>query len=121
MAKCVLIVDDALIIRKRIGEIAQAAGWEVAGEAANGAEALDLFKNRQPDLVTLDIVMPELDGVATLRRLMTDHPEAKVVMVSAIDQRAKLTECIDLGAIDFVVKPFNKARLRSLFEKYGTS
>lgn len=120
MPKRVLIVDDALIMRKRIGDIAAEAGWEVAGEASDGAEALALFAEKMPDLVTLDIVMPDMDGVATLRRLMTDHPDAKVVMVSAVDQRAKLTECIELGALDFIVKPFDKSRLQGLFEKYGS-
>ena len=118
MSNRVLIVDDALIMRKRISEIAVETGWEVAGEAKNGFEAIAMFQEQEPDLVTLDIVMPELDGVATLRRLMTDHPAAKVVMVSAVDQKAKLKECIELGAVDFIVKPFEKSRLQSFFNKY---
>ena len=119
MSKRVLIVDDALIMRKRIGGIAQKAGWDVVGEASHGLEALDLFEQHRPDLVTMDIIMPKLDGVATLRELRGRHPEARVVMVSAVDQRAKLTECVELGAIDFIVKPFAEERLRKLFEKYG--
>ena len=121
MAKRLLIVDDALIMRRRIGEIAEATGWQIAGEAATGAEALALYEETRPDLVTLDIVMPELDGVATLRRLKADHPSANVVMVSAVDQRIKLNECIELGAIDFIVKPFQEQRLRSLFVRHGAS
>ncbi len=118
MSNRVLIVDDALIMRKRIGNIAVEAGWTVAGEAVNGIEALALFEREYPNLVTLDIVMPEMDGVETLRRLMAEHPTARVVMVSAVDQKQKLKECIELGAVDFIVKPFQKSRLHSFFEKY---
>jgi two-component system, chemotaxis family, chemotaxis protein CheY len=114
-----LVVDDAAIMRKRIAGIAREAGWEIVAEATNGLEALALYRQHEPDLVTLDIVMPELDGVETLRQLRTEAPEARVVMVSAVDQRAKLRECIALGALDFVVKPFDKERLWSLFKKYG--
>jgi two-component system chemotaxis response regulator CheY len=120
MVKRVLIVDDALIMRRRIKEIAEEAGWVVAGEAKNGKEAVALYGQEQPDLVTLDIVMPEMDGVTTLKRLIQVDPKARVVMISAVDQKEKLTECIQNGAIDFIVKPFDKLRLRSFFDKYLT-
>jgi two-component system chemotaxis response regulator CheY len=119
MTKRVLIVDDALIMRMRIKEIARDAGWEIAGEAANGKVGLALYRELHPDLVTLDIVMPEMDGVAVLRQIRDEDPLAKIVMVSAVDQKHKLTECIRLGAVDFIVKPFDKARLKSFFTKYG--
>jgi two-component system chemotaxis response regulator CheY len=118
MAKRVLIVDDALIIRKRIKEIAEQSGWEVAGEAKNGEEAVALYAEKKPDLVTLDIVMPKLDGVTALKRLLKADPQARVVMISAVDQKEKLTECIQTGAVDFIVKPFDKAKLRAFFDKY---
>ena len=114
-----LIIDDATIMRMRIAGIAREAGWEVVAEATNGREGLARYGECRPDLVTLDIVMPELDGVETLRELRTTDAAARVVMVSAVDQRAKLRECFALGAIDFVVKPFDKQRLLSLFEKYA--
>ena len=114
-----LVVDDAKIMRMRIMEIARQAGWEIVGEAVDGRELLARYAELAPDLVTLDIVMPEMDGVEALRRLRSEHPAARVVMVSALDQRAKLRECITLGALDFVVKPFDKARLTSVFEKYA--
>jgi two-component system chemotaxis response regulator CheY len=117
--KRLLVVDDALIMRAIIKDIAKSAGWEVAGEAANGREALERYRELKPDLVTLDIVMPELDGVETLRALRQEDTAARVVMVTAIDQKAKLSECIQLGAVDFVVKPFDKQRLASLLRKYG--
>lgn len=119
MAKRVLIVDDAMIMRMRIKEIARDSGWEIAGEAGNGEEGIERYRELKPDLMTLDIVMPKMDGVAALRQIRQEHPQAKVVMVSAVDQKAKLTECIRLGAIDFIVKPFDKAQLKSFFEKYG--
>ena len=115
--KRVLIVDDALIMRKRIREIAEDAGWEIAAEAQDGEEALALYQQEKPDLVTLDIVMPKLDGVAALKQLMLRDPQARVVMVSAVNQKPKLAECIAAGAIDFIVKPFEKATLRSFFVK----
>jgi two-component system chemotaxis response regulator CheY len=119
--KRLLVVDDAMIMRAIIRDIAMKAGWEVVGEAANGVEGVTRYRELRPDLVTLDIVMPEMDGVETLRALRLEHPDARVVMVSAIDQRAKLSECIQLGAIDFVVKPFDKERLLSLLQKYATA
>jgi two-component system chemotaxis response regulator CheY len=118
--KRVLIVDDALIMRKRIRQIAEEAGWQVAGEAKDGEEALDLYERESPDLVTMDIVMPKMDGVTALQQLMQDDPHARVVMVSAVNQKEKLAQCIQAGAIDFIVKPFEKARLRGFFEKYLT-
>jgi two-component system chemotaxis response regulator CheY len=119
MSNRLLIVDDALIMRLRIRELAIQSGWEVVAEAANGQEALEMFRRCQPTLVTLDIVMPTMDGVETLRALRQEDPAARVCMISAVDQREKLSECIRLGAIDFIVKPFTKARLLSLFEKQG--
>jgi two-component system chemotaxis response regulator CheY len=116
--KRVLIVDDALIIRRRIRDIAEEAGWQVAAEAKDGEEAVALYQQEKPDLVTLDIVMPNLDGVAALRRIVEEDPQARVVMVSAVNQKEKLAECIQAGAMDFIVKPFDRANLRSFFEKY---
>ena len=116
--KRLLVVDDAMIMRAIIKDTAKKAGWEIAGEATNGAEAVERFRELKPDMTTLDIVMPEMDGVEALRAIRQEAPDAKVVMISAIDQRAKLTECIQLGALDFIVKPFDKQRLLSFFEIY---
>jgi two-component system chemotaxis response regulator CheY len=118
IAPRILVVDDALIMRAMIKDIARQAGWEIAGEATNGRECLEQYRELGPDLVTLDIVMPEMDGVEALRRLREEHPQAAVVMVTAIDQKEKLTECIRLGARDFIVKPFDRDQLRSLFQRY---
>lgn len=120
-AKRVLIVDDTLIMRKRIKEIAEEAGWQIAGEAKDGEEAVALYRQEEPDLVTMDIVMPNLDGVSALKQMKQDDPQARVVMISAVNQKEKLAECIQAGAIDFIVKPFEKANLRGFFEKYLTA
>ncbi len=117
-AKRVLIVDDTLIMRKRIKDIAEEAGWQIAGEAKDGEEAVALYRQEEPDLVTMDIVMPNLDGVSALKQMRQDDPQARVVMISAVNQKDKLAECIQAGAIDFIVKPFDKANLRGFFEKY---
>ena len=117
--KRLLVVDDALIMRAIIKDTARNAGWEIAGEAANGSEAVERYRDLRPDLVTLDIVMPEMDGVEALRSLRDEHPAARVVMVSALDQREKLSACIALGAIDFIVKPFDRERLLSLLRRYA--
>lgn len=114
-----LVTDDALIMRMRIRDTAREAGWEVVGEAANGRECLERYAELRPDLVTLDIVMPELDGVETLRALRAADPAARVVMITAIDQRSKLSECIRLGALDFLVKPFDRQGLIGLLGKYA--
>jgi len=113
-----LVVDDALIMRERIKEIAMRAGWLIAGEAKTGLEAVEMFRRERPDLVTLDIVMPEMDGVAALKQMIEWDAQAQVVMISAVNQREKLSECIRSGAMDFIVKPFDKADLLSFFEKH---
>ena len=114
-----LVTDDALIMRMRIKDLAREAGWEVVGEAANGAECVERYAALRPDLVTLDIVMPEMDGVEALRAIRAADAEARVVMVSALDQKTKLSECIRLGALDFIVKPFDRERLLGLLRKYA--
>ena len=116
-SKRVLIVDDALIMRRRIRAIAEEAGWQVAGEAAHGEEAVDLYHEQQPDLVTMDIVMPKMDGVSALKQILRESPQAQIGMVRAVNQKQKLAECIRAGAIDFIVKPFDKISLLRFFEK----
>ena len=113
-----MIVDDSLIMRMKIKDIATEAGWEVVAQATNGAEAVELFQQHRPELVTLDMVMPEMDGLAALKAIRAVDPQAQVVMVSAVDQKQKLNECIAGGAMDFIVKPFEPARLRSFFARY---
>jgi two-component system chemotaxis response regulator CheY len=120
MSKRLLIVDDAVIMRMRIREIAREAGWTIVAEAVNGLEAVARYRELNPDLVTLDIVMPVKDGVTALREIRQYDPQARIIMVSAVDQREKLMECIRLGALDFVVKPFSKSGLQDVLSRVAT-
>jgi two-component system, chemotaxis family, chemotaxis protein CheY len=107
----VLIVDDAAFMRKVLGDALASGGHEVVGQAANGAEAVERFQELRPELTTLDITMPEKDGLAALAEIMAIDPAARVVMCSALGQETKVLESIKLGAKDFVVKPFQPARV----------
>ncbi len=117
MAKRVLIVDDAPIIRLMIKDILQYNGYEVCGEGSNGREAVEKFKELKPDLVTMDIIMPEMDGIEALQAILGLDPGAKVVMVTAIDQRESLIKAIRIGATDYIVKPFENERVISAVKK----
>ncbi len=107
----VLVVDDAAFMRKMVTDALTKGGHEVVGEAGNGVEALTQYRELKPDLLTLDITMPEKDGLATLKELIELDPAAKVVMCSALGQESKVLESIKLGAKDFVVKPFQADRV----------
>ncbi len=117
--KRILIVDDALFMRKMIGGVAAEAGWSVVGEAEDGAQAVALYETLRPDLVTLDLVMPVMGGLDALRKIRALDPQAQIVVVSALDQKEALLESIEGGAIDFVVKPFQRERVLSLLGKLG--
>jgi two-component system chemotaxis response regulator CheY len=119
MSNRLMVVDDALIMRMKIKDIAVQAGWTVVAEADNGEDAVVKFDEFQPDLMTLDMVMPKMDGLAALKAIRERHPSANIVMVSAVNQREKLRECIAGGALDFIVKPFDPERLKAFFQKYG--
>jgi two-component system, chemotaxis family, chemotaxis protein CheY len=117
MSKRLLVADDALIIRKIIADAAQSAGWEIAGEATNGQMAVEMYEMLRPDACTLDLVMPEYDGMHGLRGIKAVDPDAKVVIVSALDQKNVLMETFGLGVSDFIVKPFHKNMLIETLEK----
>ena len=115
--KRLLVVDDALLMRKMIRDVAAEAGWEVAGEARDGAEAVALYEALRPDLVTMDVVMPGMGGLEALRQIRAADPGAQVVMVTALDQKQTLMESIRDGALDFIVKPFERERVLGLLSK----
>ncbi len=109
----ILVVDDAAFMRRMVIDVLQGGGHEVIGEAANGNEALQRYQELRPDVMTLDITMPEKDGLAALKEILAFDPSARVVMCSALGQESKVLESIKAGAKDFVVKPFQAAdRLR---------
>jgi two-component system chemotaxis response regulator CheY len=107
----VLVVDDAAFMRKVVSDALTSGGHEVVGEAGNGNEAVQRFQELQPELTTLDITMPEKDGLAALAEIIAINPSARVLMCSALGQESKVIESIKLGAKDFVVKPFQPPRL----------
>lgn len=117
MSKRLLVTDDAVIIRKIIVDAAESAGWEIAGEASNGQMAVEMFETLRPDACTLDLVMPEYDGMHGLRGIKAIDPDAKVVIVSALDQKNVLKETFNLGVSDFIVKPFQKDMLIETLEQ----
>jgi two-component system chemotaxis response regulator CheY len=113
----VLVVDDAAFMRKMVTDALTAGGHEIVGEAANGVEALTQFQALKPDVLTLDITMPEKDGLSALRDILAFDPTAKVVMCSALGQESKVLESIKAGAKDFVVKPFQPDRVNDAVTK----
>jgi two-component system chemotaxis response regulator CheY len=117
MAKTLLVVDDAAIVRAKIKEAATLAGWQVVGEARNGKEAVDRYAELHPLVATIDLVMPEYDGIYALREIMARDPSAKVVVVSALGQKNILKDAFKLGAVDFIVKPFDKRALANTLEQ----
>ncbi|GAX90535.1 response regulator [Effusibacillus lacus] len=117
MAKKILVVDDAAFMRMMIKEILTKNGYEVIGEAQDGKEAVDKYKELTPDLVTLDITMPEMDGLGALREIRRYDPNAKVIMCSAMGQQAMVIDAIQAGAKDFIVKPFQADRVLEAIRK----
>ena len=115
--KKVLIVDDSKTSRKILKNIFEENNYEVVGEAVNGQDGLDKYQELHPDLVTLDITMPVMDGIETLSRIKELDPNAKVVMITAAGQKNKMVEAVRLGAEDFVTKPYETSRIVEVLEK----
>ncbi|HXH60919.1 MAG TPA: response regulator [Fimbriimonadaceae bacterium] len=117
MAKRILITDDALFMRVTLKNILTQHGYEVVGEAQNGTEAVKLFQQLRPDLVTMDITMPEMDGIAALKEIKAIDSEAVVVMCTAMGQKNMVVDAIQAGAKDFIVKPFQPDRVLEAVSK----
>jgi two-component system chemotaxis response regulator CheY len=113
----VLVVDDAAFMRKMVSDVLLGGGHEVVGEAGDGVEAVARYEELRPEVTTLDITMPEKDGLSALREIIALDPAARVVMCSALGQESKVLESIKLGAKDFVVKPFQADRVLGAVEK----
>ncbi|MDX2207367.1 MAG: response regulator [Gemmatimonadales bacterium] len=111
MSKTVLICDDAIFMRTMVGDILTQAGFEVVGEAETGVQAVEKYKHLRPDLVTMDIVMPDMGGIDAVKAIIAHDPNAKILMCSAMGQQQLVVEAIQAGAKDFVVKPFQPARV----------
>ncbi|APH05134.1 response regulator [Bacillus weihaiensis] len=107
----ILIVDDAKFMRMTLSNILIKANYEVVGEAENGVQAVELFEKEKPDLVTMDITMPELNGIEALKEIKSKFADAKIIMCSAMGQQKMVVEAIEAGAKDFIVKPFDENRV----------
>ena len=113
----VLVADDASFMRQMIREIVESEGFEVCGEASDGIEAIDEYKRLHPDVVTMDIVMPRKSGIDAVRGIMELDPTACVVMCSALGQETLVTEALQAGAKDFIVKPFKPDSVIEILKK----
>lgn len=116
MAK-VLIVDDAAFMRMMIKDILEKNGFDVVGEANNGLKAVELFKKESPDIVTMDITMPDMDGIEAVKAIKAFDPKAKIIMCSAMGQQTMVMDAIKAGARDFIVKPFQPDRVLEAINK----
>ena len=117
MAKNILICDDAAFMRMMIKDILTKNGYNVVGEAENGAKGVEKYNELKPDLVLMDITMPEMDGIAALKAIKASDAGATVIMCSAMGQQAMVVESIQAGARDFIVKPFQKDRVVEAIKK----
>lgn len=117
MSKRVLIVDDALFMRTMLRDIFCAAGWQVVAEADNGEQAIEQYHSHQPDLVTMDVVMPEMGGIDALKKILSQDPSARIVVCSALGQKKLILEAIQAGAKDFIVKPFQQEQVLEVVDR----
>ena len=117
MAKNILICDDAAFMRMMIKDILSKNGYVIAGEAEDGLKAVEKYREVKPDLVMMDITMPEMDGIQALKKIKEEDPSATIIMCSAMGQQAMVIESIQSGAKDFIVKPFDKDRVLEAVKK----
>lgn len=117
MGARVLVVDDAAFMRMMIKDILGKNGYEIVGEAENGQKAVEKYQELKPDLTTMDITMPEMDGITAVKEIKKLDPAAKVIMCSAMGQQAMVIEAIQSGARDFIVKPFQPDRVLEAVRK----
>jgi two-component system chemotaxis response regulator CheY len=117
MAIKILLVDDMAFVKFLEKNILEEAGYTIVGEASDGEEAVKKFKELEPDIVILDISMPKMNGIEALKKMMAINPNAKIIICSAMGQSRYIKEAIELGAVDFIVKPFKKERLIGAIKK----
>ena len=111
MSSTVLVCDDAVFMRTMVSDILSQAGFTVVGEAENGKQAVEKYRQLKPDLVTMDIIMPEMGGIEAVKKITQMDPGARILMCSAMGQQSLVQEALQAGARDFVVKPFQPSRV----------
>ncbi len=116
MSRSVLICDDAIFMRMVIGQVMTQAGFEIIGEAEDGLQAVDKYQELRPDVVTMDLLMPEMTGIDAVREIIKYDSDACIVMCSSIGQEALITEAMEAGAMSWVVKPFRPPQLLDAIE-----
>jgi len=119
LSKTVLVVDDTAFMRMTLKNMLEKNGYEVVGEGEDGAKGVDLYKQLKPSLVTMDITMPNMDGITAIKEILSFDPDATVVVVSAMGQKSLVIEALNAGAKDFVVKPFQPDRIAEALAKIG--
>jgi two-component system chemotaxis response regulator CheY len=119
LGKRVLITDDTAFMRMTLRNVLEKNGYEIVGEAEDGYQAVEQYMLSKPDLVTMDITMPNMDGITAIKKIMEKDPEAKIVVVSAMGQKALVIEALNSGAKDFIVKPFQPDRIVEALQKVG--
>ena len=117
LTKKVLITDDTAFMRMTLRNVLEKNGYEVVDEAADGLQAVEKYSQFKPDLVTMDITMPNMDGIAAVKKIIEQYPDARIVMVSAMGQKALVVEALTAGAKDFIVKPFQPDRILEALAK----
>ncbi|WP_321393500.1 response regulator [uncultured Desulfuromusa sp.] len=117
MSKRVLIVDDALFMRTMLRDIFESTDWQIVAEAENGEQAIAAYKEFQPDLVTMDLVMPEMGGIQAMKSILREAPSATIVVCSALGQKNLILDAINAGAKDFIVKPFQRSQVLEVVER----
>lgn len=117
--KRVLITDDTAFMRMTLRRLLEQNGYEVVGEAENGADAVEKYAQLRPDVVTMDITMPQMDGISAIREIMKIDPGARIIVVSAMGQKPMVIEALNAGAKDFLVKPFQPQRVLEAIQKVG--
>ncbi len=115
--KRVLIVDDAVVMRMMIKGILSKNGYEIVGEAQNGVEAVEKYRSLIPDLVTMDMVMPEMDGITAVKQIVAGDPNARIIMCTSMGQQALVVEAIQAGAKSFITKPFQPPKILETIQK----
>lgn len=113
----ILIVDDAMFMRMTLGRILKNAGHTVVAEGENGKDAVMLYHKFEPDIVTMDVTMPEMTGIEAVKEIKDSYPQAKIIMCSAMGQQRMIVEAIEAGAKDFIIKPFDEERVLEAIDR----